>query len=245
MAWQTLSLHFKQTYEAGYRYFDKCGEFMVAAADKLNFIPGEIKPTGAKMEIPEYGVNASCDANSLSISQELPPDDATYFLNLCKEAVALVATHIQPKSIVKNGFAVKTYWAFSNVQDMLAASLKVGGDYHKEAGKILGMIPDHKRLDYTFASGSKGLHVVVQPVSFERVNLTKQNAGFQASKIEKNRIDRRNKFADRIVNVSLSHAIILELDLTEDDPPEGVLLDKHFAELKQQSDKLRKQFIIE
>jgi hypothetical protein len=53
MPWKTLSLHFKQTYDGGYRYLDKCGEFMLAAAEALNVIPGDIKPSGAKMEIPE------------------------------------------------------------------------------------------------------------------------------------------------------------------------------------------------
>jgi len=94
MAWQTLSLHFKQTYEGGYRYLDKCGEFMIAASDKLKFIPGDAKPTGAKMEIPEYGVNMACDANSLAVSQELPPEDDEFFVGVCSGSVEL-ALHVR------------------------------------------------------------------------------------------------------------------------------------------------------
>ena len=243
MAWQTLSVHFKQTYEGGYRYLDRCGEFMVAAAEKMDFIPGEIKPTGAKMEIPEQGINASCDVNSLVLSQDLPPEDVKNFVNLCKESAELIATHFNPKSIVKNGFALKSYWSFSNVQDTLAASLKLGGDYQKELSKVVGMIPDHKKLDYMFSSGSKEFHVVLQPVTFERVNMVKQNAGFYATKGEKNRIHRRNIFADRI-NQNLSHAMMLEVDLMENDPPATVPLDRHFAELVQKNDQLKKLFLI-
>ena len=61
MTWQTFSLHFKQTYEGGYRYLDRCGEFMIEAVERLDFIPGDIKPTGAKLEIPEKGIVANVD----------------------------------------------------------------------------------------------------------------------------------------------------------------------------------------
>src|SRR6266699_6393123 len=108
MAWQTLSLHFKQTYEGGYRYLDKCGEFMLAATDKMNVIPGEPKPTGAKLEIPEEGVNITCDSSNLAIAQELPIGDQSYFINLCVDFAELVATHFQPREIISNGFAWKS-----------------------------------------------------------------------------------------------------------------------------------------
>jgi len=110
MPWQTLSLHFKQTYEGGYRYFDNCGEFMIWAVEKLNVISSEIKPTGAKMEIPERGVNATCDANSLVVVQELPlAGDESYFVNLCKEFADLANFHFEPTKIVRNGFLWKSY----------------------------------------------------------------------------------------------------------------------------------------
>lgn len=40
MSWQTLSLHFKQQYDGAFRYLDRCGEFMLAAVDEMNFLPG-------------------------------------------------------------------------------------------------------------------------------------------------------------------------------------------------------------
>ena len=52
MTWQTFSLHFKQTYEGGYRYLDRCGEFISEAVERLDFIPEDAKPTAAKLRTP-------------------------------------------------------------------------------------------------------------------------------------------------------------------------------------------------
>ena len=239
--WETLSVHFKQTYEGGYRYLDRCGEFMIAAEERMQFIPGDIKPTGAKLEIPEHGVNATCDANIMAASQELSVGDGSYFLGICKGLTQLSAELFQPKSIVKNGFAWKSYWPFSNVRDMLANSLKFGGEFEMILGKMIGMIPDHKKLDYMFNSGSKELHLMVQPVTFEKVNVTKQTPGFRANRTEKGRIDRLNRFAQNVTG-GLSHALLLEVDLMENDPPVAASLDGHFSELKQKNEILRKHF---
>jgi hypothetical protein len=237
MAWKPLSLHFRQTYEGGYRYLDKCGEFMVAATQKLNFIAGDIKPTGAKLEIPEKGLTANCDSNDLTLFQVLPSDDYGYFVKLCAETATLALAHFQPLNIVRNGFAVKEFWAFSSAKEMYTASLNLNGAFQNQIGKVIGMVPDQDKLDYMFTSGSKDLHVTLQPVTFERTYMSKYNAGAQATKDVKSRIERRNEFAER-VNKSfvVSHALVLELDLTENNPPEGISLDKHFAELKQKSD---------
>lgn len=244
MAWETLSLHFKQTYDGGFRYLDKCGEFMVAASEKMNFIAVEAKPTGAKLEIPEQGVNLNCDSNMLAIAQELPNDDGSYFLELCGKSVELALACFKPQSIIRNGFALKAYWSFPSIQAMFAASLKLGGAYQNDVAKVLGMVPDYKKLDFTFVSGSKEFHLLVQPVTFDAKRMSKQNVGSEANRIEKNRIDRRNKFAERISQTfNVSHALMLELDLMENEPAANVSLEKHFVELKQKSDLLKKLFI--
>ena len=56
------------------------------------------------------------------------------------------------------------------------------------------------------------------------------------------RVDRLNKFADRF-SVPLSHALMLELDLMEAEPPQG-LMDRHYNELKRQTELLRDKFAI-
>ena len=241
MAWKSLSLHFKQTYEGGYRYLDKCGEFMLAATDRMRFITSEATPTGAKMEIPEQGVHAGCDSLSLSVAQELPVDDGTYFLDLCKGLGELVMSHFDPKSVLRNGFLWKSYTPYTNPSDMLAASLKHGGAFHEELAKAVGMVPENKNLDYFFVSGSKDLHVVLQPVTFERLNLPRRNVDARATKDQKSRVDRFNEFAERVGD-TLSHGLVLAVDLMENDPPKASSLDKHFEELRQKTNLIRKLF---
>lgn len=237
MAWQTLSLHFKQTYDGAYRYLDRCGEFMIAAIEKMNFMPGEAKPTGAKLEIPEQGLTATVDSLELAVAQEIPGENEKVFLDSCLTLSGLVHAHFTPARVAKNGFAVKSYWAFSSVDALLAASLRLGEPSQEPLAKLLGMVPTHKRLDCTLASGTMGLHVQVHPVTFERVSINRQNASFQATSAQKRRVERSNQFAERM-NLRLSHALLLEVDLTELDPPADSLT-KHFNDLLLYTGKLR------
>jgi len=93
-----------------FRYLDRCGEFMLAAVEQMNFLPGDAKPTGAKLEIPELGLTAAVDTLELVAAQEMPGSDDEFFLKTCVGLAALVNEHFQPTSIIRNGFACKSYW---------------------------------------------------------------------------------------------------------------------------------------
>jgi hypothetical protein len=240
MNWQTLSLHFKQTLEGGYRYFDRCGEFMLEAVERLNFVPGEIKPSGAKLEIPERGLTAAVDATELIAVQEVPGEETNSFLKTCIDLVALAHKHFTPRRVVKNGFAMKSFVGFANAEAALRASLEFGDKYHQDLGKVLGMVPAHKRLDYNFTSGSLDLHVLVQPVTFEKIASFRRAANFKASRNEKARVERHNLAADRTGGIP-GHAVMMELDLIEFEPPQDAL-EKHFQELARRKSVLQKQF---
>ncbi len=207
MNWQTLSLHFKQTLEGGFRYLDRCGEFILEAVERLNFVPGETKPSGAKFEIPELGLKATVDTTELITVQEIPGEETDTFLKTCVDLVALVHKHFTPKRVVKNGFAAKYFVGFANAEAALQASLKFGDDYHQELGKVLGMVP----------------------VTFEKLASFRRAATFKASRDEKAQVERHNMSADRTDRIP-GHAVMLELDLIEFDPPKDAL-EKHFQEL--------------
>ncbi len=243
MAWQTLSLIFKQTYDGAYRYLDRCGEFMVAAVENMDFMPGETKPTGAKLEIPESGLKATIDCMELAVVQELPDDNGEYFLKTCSGLAALAVEYFTPKSVVRNGFASKSYWPMPSAESTLVASLTFGDTFQVELGKSLGMAPAHKRIDCNFSSGSMDLHVLLHSVTFEEVSVNRRTANFKASSAQKKRVDRLNKFADRF-SVPLSHALMLELDLIEAEPPQGTM-DNHFNELQRQTELLRNTFTVQ
>jgi hypothetical protein len=243
MAWKTLSFHFRQLYEGGYRYFDKCGEYMVTATSKFNVIPGEIKPTGAKMEIPEMGVHANCDSTALEVSQELATENIDYFTDICSGLSALAVECFEPKSIIKNGFASKSYWPFAELPDLFAATLKFTKGFDKDLAKVVDYVPEHQQLDYMFVSGNRDFHIVLHAVTFERNRMSKRNVAIRSNKIEKDRIDRRNKLADRFGETP-PYALVLELDLMENDPPQAGSLKDHFNELYAKTEELRKFFAI-
>jgi len=105
------------------------------------------------------------------------------------------------------------------------------------------MVPAHKRLDFNFTSGSMDLHVLLHPVTFEKVSVNRYTPKFKASSVQKERVERLNKFADRF-SVELRHALLLELDLMEVDPPQRSL-DRHFGDLQRYTGTLRNQFTVQ
>lgn len=222
MSWKLLSLHFKQQYDGAYRYLDNCGEFMLDAVSKLNFIPGETKPSGAVLEIPEKGIKAAVDTFELTVSQELPDEKDLDFLQHCLSLVDLVNHHFSPNKVIRNGFAIKLFWSIPDAGNCLATSLQFGDQFHLDLAKTLGMVPDHKKIDLNFSSGSMDLHVLLHPVTFEKLSVNRHNPNYKSSSTQHERTSRRNKFADRF-DINLSHAMLLELDLMEVDPPKSAL----------------------
>ena len=228
MPWQPFSFHFKQVYDEGYRYLDKCGEFMIQAMNKLNFMPGEAQVIGAKLEKPELGIKAAVDSNELTLTQEQPNDDKEFFE--ASEGLAKLTIELfNPGRVWTNGFAYRAYWPFTSPEAALKGSLSLGDKYQTELEKVFGMVASHKQLDYHFAAGSYELTVNIQPVTFERVAVARYNPDFRASPQRRKWIDRQNKRADRI-KAGVGHALMLLLDLVEHEPPSGSL-PKHFEQL--------------
>jgi hypothetical protein len=229
MSWQAFSFHFKQVYEEGYRYLDRCGEFMIQAVNDMDFMPGEIQVTGAKLEKPELGIKAAIDSNELVVTQE-QPDDGKDFLRACDDLSKLAANLFQPRRVWSNGFAYKAYWPFGSPEAVLKASLSLGENYEAELAKVFGMVASHKHLDYYFAAGSYEFRVNIQPVTFERVAIARFNPDFRSSPERRRRIERLNKRAERI-KTGVAHALMLDLDLIEHEPPTPPDLQKHFDQL--------------
>src|SRR6266480_2399807 len=226
--WQPFSFHFKQVYNEGYRYLDKCGEFMIQAIKKLDFVAGEAQVIGAKLEKPELGINAAVNSNELTLTQEQPTDDKEFF-EACEELSKLAIELFEPGQVWANGFAYRGYWPFTSPEAALKGSLSLGEKYQAELEKAFGMVASHKQLDYHFAAGSYELSVNIQPVTFERVAVARFNPVFRASPQRRKWIERLNKRADR-VKAGVGHALMLLLDLVEHEPPAGSL-SNHFGQL--------------
>ena len=89
MNWQPYTLRFRKTFDEGYRYLDRCGEFMIAASRELKFLTSDVNPSGARLVIPEEGIQASVDAHALELRQEIPLNDFAAFQKLSAAFAAL------------------------------------------------------------------------------------------------------------------------------------------------------------
>ncbi len=124
--WIIFSLHFRQQFERGYLFFDRCGAYMNEAVDKYGFLETEIKPTGAKLSIPEIGLSAQIDSKEIVVSQETPQDGGEAFLNHCINLSTLADKFFEPKLILRNGFACQLCRRYQDPQLLLDATLKIG-----------------------------------------------------------------------------------------------------------------------
>jgi hypothetical protein len=243
MSWRPFSLHFREIYELGFRYLDRCGEFMVHASEELDLISAEIKVSGATLELPEHGIKIAVDSQELVATQEDPTDDNEIFITTCERIKELVNQYFAPKRITSVGWASKTFWACPSPEAALKATLKLGGGFQSELEKVFNMPASHKRLDYSFASGSYDLHLVLEPVTFERVSRAYFNPAFRATDEQRRRIERFNRKAERMHRPP-GHAVMMELNLVENNPPESAPIRKHFDELRKKEHTAQTTFTI-
>jgi len=232
MNWQPFSLHFKQSFSDGYRYLDKCGEFILAAK-KHDFMPGEITVTGGQLVIPEHLFTANVNSQELVTRQELPTDFA-FFSGKSMILANLAGEHFGLLDIQSNVFSVKWYWPTGSPEEALSKSLKLKEKLQDELAKSLGMVPASARTDLNFSSGNLDLHVVLQAVAFENVTVQQHNAPFGATREQKTRVSRLRQHR-QVFPQDLGHAVFLEIDLKELDPPVNSL-EKHFGLLETKSD---------
>ena len=238
MSWTPFSLHYRERYELGFRYLDRCGEFMVQATEKLDLIPSEAKPTGAQLELPEHGIKIAVDSNELIASQEQADGADEIFVNTCESLSAFVREYFSPKRVTSKWCGMKKYWGFGSPEAALRASLQTGTNAQDELARKFNMPPAHKRLDYSFASGSFEFHIVLEPVTFERVAIARLNAGFRATPEEKRRVERVNQKAEKAEagRSRNGHAIMMDMNLVESDPPADGSVRKNFDDLQKRAE---------
>ena len=229
MKWTAFSLHFKQIYEGGYRYLDKCGEFILAA-EKFNLMSAETNISGAKLTIPELGILVQANTQELSVMQELRGEDSEGFFQLVTNMVKTYSELFSPSRIESTGFASKSFLPFKSHDAALAKSLELGDKYNLALAKTVEMVPSQKKLDCNFTSGSFNFHILTHPVTFSPIGQQTHNAPGLSTDGQKKRLARLNRKAER-VDHTLAHAIMLELDLVEFNPPADSLK-KDFSALK-------------
>lgn len=241
MNWKPFSVHFRQVYDGGYLYLDRCGQLMMIAEERLHLMPEEVNPSGCKMVLPESGITVALGTTELAVTQEFYDDDGAEFINLCQVMTDLVHASFEPRHVESNGFASKTHWATGSSDAALAASLKMGNGLSAELARDVDMPARREDIDCHFAAGSMDLHFQIRPVTFQSMTVQKYNASPLSTGANRRRLDRLNRRADRM-DTSLGQGIMMDLDLIEFDPPAGPLK-KHFEQLKRKEKNLQARFI--
>ncbi len=239
MNWQPYTLRFRQTFEEGYRYLDRCGEFMIAASRELKFLTSDVNPSGAKLVIPEEGIQASVDAHSLELRQEAPLNDFPAFQKLSAAFAALAEKNFGPLLVAENLYEERWILPMANPQQALKSTMKLPVDPANDLGRALEMVPEQRHFDMMFRSGARRLQVQMQPVTFENVTVQRKNALIFASR---SHVERARRFTEQAARVPdyPAHALMLDVVLIEDEPPGLQGLEEQFTLLHKKAEIARK-----
>jgi hypothetical protein len=222
MPFRRHALFFKQDYVGGYRYLDRCGEFLARAEQEKGMMPGgDQTPSGGILENAEAGLKLEVNTLMLRLTHEFPEaggeaiflEHAEYFSQLYHELFT-------PRAVERNGVAVQCYLPFDNIEFAERESLQGDAGGLAALGQSLGMIPESRTRDYRLVLGSKHLRVKSHPATFERVQGILKNAVSRTTSRQRQAIERQNSGVKRVLEQSLKHALFVDLDLTEDNPPE-------------------------
>ena len=225
MNWIDFNFSFRQQYDGGYRYLDKCGEFLIEAEAKHGFMLNDIKPAGGSLQLPEESIDVQVDSAALNISQENPKFET--LLDKAKILTDLVLRHFGPVNIEMNVVNLKSYWPIHSI-DELAKTLKVSKMFFKKEEKpdfdiladAVGMIPAYRNDSFAFKSGSKDLIVNLSTFTFTSTQKKNFNAVFNSTEREQKRISRINARTARFVEPP-PYGFMLEVVLREVKPPEN------------------------
>ncbi len=152
--WQPFSFHFKQVYNEEYRYLDKCGEFMIQAIKKLDFVAGEAQVIGAKLEKPELGIKKAACRLGEKYQAEL------------EKAFGMVASHKQ----LDYHFAAGSYELSVNIQPVTferVAVARFNPDFGASPRRRKWIDRQNKRADRVKAGVGHALMLLVDLVEHE------------------------------------------------------------------------------
>lgn len=217
MEWQTYTLHFRQLFSNGFRYLDCCGEFMIAAVETYDLMPGDATPAGGNLTLPEKGIRAAVDSVHLEVNHETPIDTET-FLKISVGLANLAQKHFGPFKIETNLFEIRMLVPMSTAAAAEEAMLTLGSFPDEPAlAKKLDMTLKTRQWHTIFESGSQRLRIAVHPIAFEAVRIHRYNPVLGATPSQARRAKRLTAGAERIPAYA-PYAVFLDVNLTEKEP---------------------------
>lgn len=246
------SFHFRQNIDGGYRYLDKCGEFLAVAEKEFDLIPDEANPQGGVMSHPELGIKVHISATEIQVIQEYPPNDAKDlndgkdFLDICLQVSSLFFELFKPRSVHRNGFDAHLFYPFVSIKDSFKKSLTYCGEYEKMLAKMFDMVPNYKNLEYSLTSGSRELVFKIKNISLENISSSILPVPARASKKQIQKFSRREKEIEKFAKIDKPYGLLFVLDLMEVDPPiqdQTENLKDHFTELMEKEKIMKKEII--
>jgi hypothetical protein len=117
-----FQIQFEQALDGGYRFLDRCGEFMSLVRDAFEFMPVSVNPSGCNMEAPESALRlqVSTDLISLVCTNTKNVDTLLRAANFISEKALNL---FEPFAIEHNRLISHSIWQAATVDESFKKSV--------------------------------------------------------------------------------------------------------------------------
>jgi hypothetical protein len=157
-----LQIQFEQRFDGGYRFFDKCGEFVSAVREELGFMLLNINLTGCDLESPDTSLRLRASADQLVVVST-EPEKQNEFVRVADFASKRAIELFSPFVVEYNHLTLSALQQTQSLQASFSRSITLLPTPIQDLSEQLNLPALNQDFTLSFESGTLRVHVRMQP----------------------------------------------------------------------------------
>jgi hypothetical protein len=209
-------IQFEQVFDGGYRYLDRCGEFMETVRKELNFMHVSVNPAGCDMESTDSSIRLQASIDHVLVTST-EPNRGPALVKVADFSCITAARLFQPFNVEHNRVTLSSVITTNTLEESFGLSVSLFPSLSAELSGFLDLPPLNQDLNVAFESGSHRVHVHLYPVA---VDVTSQERRLPALGYPKAQGQHLLRKAKKLEQTALrpTYALNLEISVVESDP---------------------------
>jgi hypothetical protein len=159
---QDLQIQFEQRFDGGYRFFDKCGEFVSALREELGFMLLNVNLTGCDLESPDTSLRLRASADQLFVVST-EPEKQNEFVRVADFASKTAIELFSPFVVEYNQLSLSSLQQAPSLQASFSRSINLLPTPIQDLSRELNLPALNQDFTLSFESGTLRVHVRMQP----------------------------------------------------------------------------------
>jgi hypothetical protein len=157
-----LYIQLEQRFDGGYRFFDKCGEFVSALREELGFMPLNVNLTGCDLESPDTSLRVRASADQLLVVST-EPEKHNEFVRVADFASKTAVQLFLPFVVEYNQLTLSSLQQAPSLRASFSRSINLLPTPIQELSEELNLPALNQDFTLPFESGTLRVHVRMQP----------------------------------------------------------------------------------